>query len=118
MAFKISKKPTYTVPVEVHMANGNGGFTVSKFKAEFKRCEMERTAGVAAETPTLDELRALGQKEVQLQVLVGWSEFIDEDDTPVPFNEGTLAVLLNIPQALAGLTLAFWSSVVKAPEKN
>jgi hypothetical protein len=108
MAFKISKKPSWTAPVTVETPNTKGGHDLSKFYAEFKRVTNDE----------IDELRKLPQREVQEAVLVGWSEFLDDDNNPVDFNNDTLVVLLNIPEALYGLTQAFWGNVVKAKEKN
>lgn len=108
MAFKISLKPTFVSRVTVESPNQKGGFDTSTFNAEFKRVTMDE----------LDELRALGQREVMRRVLVGWTDFLADDNEPVPYNDDTLLVLVNTPEALAGLGKAFWSSVIKASEKN
>lgn len=108
MAFKIAQKPTYKVTVKVLTPNDKDGFDTSNFKAEFKRVSMD----------DLEKLREKTQAEVMKEVLTGFSDLLDEDDNPVDFNDITLQALLNIPQALSGLTEAFWSSIFKVKEKN
>ena len=108
MAFKIAKTPTFTALVTVETPNTKGGHDLSKFSAIFRRVDNSK----------LDELRGLKQREVQDRVLVGWEDFLDDDNQPVDFNADTLSALLDVPEALYGLTLAFWGSVVKAREKN
>jgi hypothetical protein len=108
MAFKISQKPTFVTRVSVNTPNQKGGFDLSTFNAEFKRVKMDE----------LDELREQPQREVMRQVLVGWTDFLDDANEPVPFNDDTVLVLLNDAPALVGLRQAFWGSVAKASEKN
>lgn len=108
MAFKISKKPTFMARVEVDTPNHKGGHDRSTFMAEFAR----------ASTEELVELNELKPADLMRRKLVGWSEFLDEDNQPVEFNQDTIEVLLAIPEALLGLRNAFWGSVVKGREKN
>jgi hypothetical protein len=108
MAFRITQKPTFISRVIVETPNLKGGFDKSSFNAEFKRCGMDE----------IEELKKLPQKEVQQQVLVGWSELIDDDNNAVDFNEANLNALLNISPALIALGESFWGSLFKAREKN
>lgn len=108
MAFKLTQKPTFVAKVTVDIPNSKGSFDRSEFKAEFLRPNMNE----------LEELKKLPQKEVQERVLVNYEDLLDDDNAQVPFNEDNLEVLLLIPQALSGLTEAFWGSLFKAKEKN
>jgi len=110
MAFKIAQTPSYKTPVKVATPNGKGGFDISEFKAEFKRLTFDELVELKASEKT--------HKEALLEVLVGYSDLTDEDDQPLDFNEANVKSLLNIPQALAALAEAFWSSIYKAKEKN
>lgn len=107
MAFKITQKPVYTIPVVVHTPKDGGGFDASKFKAKFKRVDMAE----------LEELRGLPQLEVQQRVLIGFDE-LEDDEGLVEFSDETKAALLNIPQALQALSEAFWGSIFQAKTKN
>lgn len=108
MPFKIALKPTFKAKVEVYTANDRGGHDKSTFTAEFARCDMEQ----------LDELRAMSQTEVLKKQLVGWSDLLDESDQPVDYSDATRSAILRIPEAVHGLSHAFWRSVIKAREKN
>lgn len=108
MAFKIAKSPTYKSKVTVHTPNDKGGFTKEEFTAVFKRVDLDE----------LDGLRQVPGREVLTQVLVGWDDFLDEENKPVPFDEDTQAALLNQPQAFQALVESFWGSIIKAKEKN
>jgi len=108
MAFKITKKPTFSAQVEVYTPNDKCGHDLSKFTARFNRVDVQQLA-------TLGKKK---QSEVLLEVLAGWEDFNDEENNPVPFSPENLAMLISIPEAMQGLTVAFWENVVKAREKN
>ena len=109
MAFKKTSKPTFSSRVSVMMPNDKGGHDKSQFDAVFKMIGGN------------DELEALRNKlprDAMEAVLVGWREFLEEDGTPVNFNEAEVQALLSIPQALYGVMEAFWGNVIKASIKN
>ena len=108
MAFKITKKPTFTVQVDVYTPNDKCGHDHSKFKAIFLRTEVNE----------LDELRKLPQQDLMRKKLSGWEEFLGDDNQPVEFNNDNLEALISVPEALHGLSIAFWNAVIKAREKN
>lgn len=108
MAFKITQRPTFKALVEVYTPNDKCGHDLSKFTAVFKRID----------TDELDKLRKLPAKDVMRAVLVGWEDFNDQDNNPVPYNEEMLEVLIKVPEALVGLGVAFWNNIIKAREGN
>lgn len=108
MAFKLALKPTYKATVKVSLPNDRDGFDTHSFKAEFKRVDMDQ----------LDDLQKKPQIDAIKEVIVGFSDLIDEDNNQVEFNEDNLEALLKIPQALAAVCEAFWGSIFKAKEKN
>ena len=108
MAFKIALNPTFKARVEVQTANDKGNHDKSIFMATFKRTDMDE----------LEELKAISQQDVLRRKLVGWSDLIDDQGSQVEYSEETLEAVLKIPEAVHGLSLAFWTSIVKAREKN
>lgn len=108
MAFKLAQRKTFTQTVKVHMPNDKGTFDTHDFKATFSLPNLAE----------LDELRAMPQPEVMRKVLLGYSDLKTESGEDVDFNEDNVAALLSIPQALSGLTEAFWGGLFKAREKN
>lgn len=108
MAFKLSKSPTFTAKIIVESPNDKAGFDRATFIARFKRATTEEAI----------ELQRLTPKEVMTRVLVGWDDFLDEDNVPVPFGDDTQWALLSDPPALLALHEAFWKTIVKSKEKN
>jgi hypothetical protein len=106
--FKLSLTDTYTVKIVVEIPNLKGKTDKSDFMAEFKRCDIDK----------LDELRALPQRDVIREVLVGWTDLVGDDNQPVLFSTVTRDAVLAIPQAVFALIEAFWGSIHKAKEKN
>lgn len=108
MAFKIAQTPTFKTRVDVDTPNDKGGHDRSHFFAVFHRTNNSE----------LEELRKLPQADVMRRKLVGWEDFLDDENKPVEFNPDNVEGLLSVPEALYGLSLAFWNSVVKGREKN
>lgn len=108
MSFKLTKRPTFSAQVEVHTPNDKCGHDYSTFTAVFLRTGVDE----------LDDLRKLPQKDVMRKKLSNWSDFNDDQNSPVEYNQDNLESLINIPEALHGLTIAFWHNVIKAREKN
>lgn len=108
MAFKIALNPTFKTQVEVHIKNEKGLFEKSTFTAQFARTDMDE----------LEELRKLPQAEVIRKKLTGWEGLIGDDNAVVEYSELHLDIVLKIPEALHGLSEAFWSSIYRQREKN
>lgn len=108
MAFKLTKKPTFTARVTVNTPNDKAGFDRSVLIAVFRRTSVDESLELQKSTP----------REAMQQVLVGWEDFNDEENQPVPFNDATLWALLSDPPALLAINEAFWNTVIKGREKN
>lgn len=108
MAFKLSQKPTFTAEVEVFTPNDRSSHDRSTFSATFHRITRDQ----------LEDLNKQKQVDVMRKVLAGWKNFQDENGAEIEFSQENIEILLSIPEALQGLTLAFWGNVLKAREKN
>lgn len=108
MAFKIALTPTYRNKVEVETPNGLGTFDKSDFMAEFKRVGYER----------INELERMVPLDVLQEVLVGWTDLLDESGNQIPFSQEAKKILLDIVPARLALVEAFWGGLSKAKEKN
>lgn len=108
MAFKIALNPTFKTQVDVHIKNDKGIFEKSTFTARFARTDVDE----------IEELRKLPQTDVMRKKLVGWEGLLAEDNAAVDYNESNLDIVLKIPEAVMGLSEAFWTSIYKQREKN
>lgn len=108
MALKIAKNPTFSATAEVFTPNDRCGHDRSTLTVKFSRTE----------TSELDDLRKMTQVEVLRKKLVGWDDFQDEDGKNLEFSPENLEVLLSIPEAVYGISMAFWETIVKAKQKN
>ena len=108
MAYKLTKNPAFSAKVTVMTPNDRAGYDRSSFTARYRRTNLDETL----------ELRQLPPKECLERVLIGWEEFVDDDNNPVPFNEHTLQAILSEPPAVMALYDGFVNTVVKAREKN
>jgi hypothetical protein len=108
MAFKLTKSPAFTAKITVMTPNERAGYDRSTLVARYRRTNVDETL----------ELRQLPPKECLERVLIGWEEFVDDDNNPVPFNEHTLQAILGDPAALVALYDGFVNTIIKAREKN
>lgn len=108
MAFKLTKNPTFTVKVTVFTPNEKAGFDRSTLVVRYRRPGVDESI----------ELQKLQPREAMEKVVVGWEEFLDDDNEPVPFNDSTLWAILSDAPALLAINDAFWTNVIKAREKN
>lgn len=108
MAFKLSKNPTFSVRITVITPNDKAGFDRSPLLVRFRRPDVDESL----------ELQKLQPREAMERVLVGWEDFNDEDNNPVPFGPDTRWALLSEPPALLAINDAFWNTAIKAREKN
>ncbi len=108
MAFKITKKTTFKTRVDVDTPNNKAGHDHSSFHAVFNRVSVSE----------YDDLKRASQQEIMRLKLVGWEDFLNDDGSEIEFNPDNLEMLIHVPEALQGLSHAFWGSVLKAREKN
>jgi hypothetical protein len=108
MAFKITRTPTYKVPVKVEIPNEKGKKDVETITAIFNRIGLER----------LNELKDVKHPEVLREVLAGWEGVVDDDGEEVPFTEANRLAMFDIPQAFDALVAAFWNSIFGAKKGN
>jgi hypothetical protein len=112
MAYRVTKKPTFTIRVTVVEPGDtdSGAVETSEFTARFKRVTGEE----------LHALRTSGRsdKDLMQEVLVGWSDLTDDSGAQVPFSVEFCETLLSIPHALRGVVHAFMAGASGAGLKN
>lgn len=108
MAFRLAKTPYFTARVTVLTPTDRATFERETFTVKFRRTNVDESV----------ELQKLTPREAMERVIMGWDDFLDEENQPVPFNDATRWALLSEPPALLAINDAFWNTVVKAREKN
>lgn len=108
MPLILSQKPSYSWPVVYDAPRGSGKYDRSEFSAEFKRLPQSR----------LDQLheqakqKALDDRELIDEVLLGWEGIKDLSGEDVAFNEINKTVLLELTGMRAAIIRAFFGSVM------
>jgi hypothetical protein len=108
MAFKLAKNRAFSVRITVNTPNEKAGFDRSALLIRYRRPDVDESL----------ELQKLTPREAMDRVVIGWEEFNDEDNEPVPYSDATRWALLNDPPALLAINDGFWLNAVKAREKN
>jgi hypothetical protein len=116
--FKISKKPTFTWPVNAAVVGDKGQYTKVSFTAEFKRVTqaeidelLERLRAEAEENKLTD--RALAD-----ELLVGFTDVADEEGQPLEYSQTNKELLLNVPGIASVVAQTFFKAIGGAREKN
>jgi hypothetical protein len=122
MAFVLNQSATYTWPVKITLAISGGKREVSTFDAEFKRLPQTRIN----EIMHLIREQEVGRRQEDLmwdtdvcrELLSGWDGVNDDDGKPVPFSEGSLNKLLDIPTVASQVIRTWAGSLEDAKRKN
>lgn len=111
--FIIKQSQTFKWPVAVSLPADGGKTVKHTFDAEFKRLGKEELAGL------FDKLDADGGADsVVRAVMVGWAGITDGSEA-VPFSDGALQQLLDIPTVTGAILKAFTEAVSgEAQRKN
>lgn len=121
MAFKIVQSDTYKWPVKIVLPAESGGRRETHaFDAIFKRLPQTRINEIIAEikrTEYSDEEEGITDIEACKEMLVGWSNVVD-DDGELPFTQDSLNAMLNIPTVASQIIKAWFGSQESAKRKN
>lgn len=106
--FIISQSDNYSWPVSVSLATNDGKFQQHDFKVVFKRIPQSRFEELCRE---LKENQEFFDKDFCREVVVGWTDVTDSNGQEVPFSQGFLEKLLDVPQVASSISLAFLDSI-------
>lgn len=111
--FVIKQSDTFRWPVKFDLPVDGGKTAPQTFDAEFKRLGQARLAELAA---ALED--AEGAEKIVREVLVGWAGITDGDQ-PVPFSQGALGQVLDIPGVVLAVVRAYTKAMTgEAARKN
>jgi len=121
MSFVLKQTSSYTWPVSLELPTNGGKKVKSKFTAEYARLPQSRINEIAklakaAEYGKTSDEEELDDKTAAKEILVGWSEVVDDDGEEVDFTPANLELLLEIPTA-AGQLIAQWLESMELAKK-
>ena len=121
MAFKIVQSASYKWPVKITLPLDNGKRETSTFTAEFKRLPQQRINEIIREikrTGYDHDEDTINDIDAARELIVGWSDVLDDDGEEMPFSDSALGDLLNIPTVAAQIVTAWFGSQETAKRKN
>ena len=123
MAFVLSQSDSYTWPVTLVIPVDGGRREKHSFDAEFKRLSQTRineivrqakeSSGEIAKDPAM-----LEDQTACAEILIGWSNVVDDKGDDVPFSIKALDQLLELPTIAAQIIRAWSESLEVAKRKN
>ena len=123
MAFVLSQSDSYTWPVTLVIPVDGGRREKHTFDAEFTRLSQTRineivrqakeSSGELAKDPAM-----LEDQTACAEILIGWSNVVDDKGDDVPFSIKALDQLLELPTIAAQIIRAWSESLEVAKRKN
>ena len=123
MAFVLSQSDSYTWPVTLVIPVDGGRREKHTFDAEFKRLSQTRineivrqakeSSGEIAKDPAM-----LEDQTACAEILIGWSNVVDDKGDDVPFSIKALDQLLELPTIAGQIVRAWFESLEVAKRKN
>lgn len=123
MAFVLKQSDTYTWPVTLVIPVDGGRREKHSFDAEFKRLPQTRINEIirqakAMERGRLSDDEMLEDQAACAEILVGWSNVVDDDGQEIPFSQKAVDQLLELPTIAGQIVRAWFESLETAKRKN
>jgi hypothetical protein len=108
--FKLVKNPTFTATVKISVPT-EGGFTDSSFTGRFRALSI-------SEAEDFNLLTSDGTQEYLRTILTGWDGVVDEDGTPVSFNDAVRDELLDTAYCRVAILNTYNAAMMGAKRGN
>jgi hypothetical protein len=123
MAFKLQQSATYVWPVKIVLPIDGGKRETHTFDATFRRLPQSRINEIIKlarlqERGRLDDDQELEDQDAAREIMVGWDGVQDDDGKAIPFSEGALTQLVEIPTVAGQIVRAWFGSLAEAKRKN
>ena len=123
MAFVLKQSDSYSWPVTLIIPVDGGRREKHTFDAEFKRLPQTRINEIVRQAKGIsegssDESAMLEDQSACAEILVGWSNVIDDSGEQIPFSAKALNQLLELPTIAAQIIRAWSESLEVAKRKN
>ncbi len=114
--FILKQKPTYLWPVSIKLPKDGGAYEKHTFDIEFKKLTQERLKEINQAIQS--ENSEMTDAVLSHEIIVGWKGIAGDDGNELPFSQGNLDALLNIPTVASAIIEAFFQSIAGAKRKN
>lgn len=123
MAFVLKQSDSYTWPVTLVIPVDGGRREKHTFDAEFKRLPQTRINEIVRQAKGIsdgasDDAVMLEDQSACAELLVGWSNVVDDSGEEIPFSVKALDQLLELPTIAAQIIRAWTESLEIAKRKN
>ena len=123
MAFVLKQSDSYTWPVTLVIPVDGGRREKHTFEAEFKRLPQTRINEIVRQAKGIsddsaDDAVMLEDQSACAELLVGWSNVVDDSGEEIPFSVKALDQLLELPTIAAQIIRAWTESLEIAKRKN
>ena len=123
MAFVLKQSDSYTWPVTLVIPTDGGRREKHTFDAEFKRLPQTRINEIVRQAKGIsdgssDESVILEDQSACAELLVGWSNVVDDSGEEIPFSVKALDQLLELPTIAAQIIRVWTESLEIAKRKN
>lgn len=123
MAFVLKQSDSYTWPVTLVIPVDGGRREKHTFDAEFKRLPQTRINEIVRQAKGISDDSAdnavmLEDQSACAELLVGWSNVVDDSGEEIPFSVKALDQLLELPTIAAQIIRAWTESLEIAKRKN
>lgn len=114
MPFILKQSDSYSWPISFDLPIDGGRHQRQSFDGEFCRLSQSRIREIGAQI----EAGEITDAELAAEVLVGWSGITDDAGKDVPFSQGALSQLLDVPMLATAIVSAYFGSLQGAKRKN
>jgi hypothetical protein len=123
MAFKLQQSATYVWPVKIVLPIDGGKRETHTFDATFRRLPQSRINEIIKlarlqERGRLEDDQELEDQDAAREIMTSWDGVQDDDGKAIPFSEGALTQLLEIPTVAGQIVKAWFGSLAEAKRKN
>jgi len=123
MTFVLKQSVSYTWPITLVIPVDGGRREKYTFDGEFRRLPQTRINEIIKMARAMERNRAsddemLEDQDAAREILMGWSGVVDDNAKEIPFSEGALSQMLEIPTVAGQIVKAWFESLDVAKRKN
>lgn len=111
--FVLTKSASFYWPVTISIPQDGGTFAKQSFDAQFKRIKQSRIKEVNDPNSA-----SITDNDFCKEIMIGWRGVKGEDGQDIPFSEGALEEMIEMPLVAATIATAYFQALRGAKAKN